>query len=168
VRAVRPLVVAALLAAPAGAAPLREGEPRLQLRLEGLFGQPTTRLGVRGGGAAGIAWRLTDQLWMFADGGQRAAPGGGIASVAAGVQGTLDATPIAPYLELAVVDFSNRKAMGYSLATRIGLGADWMFARGAGIGVVVRSYTALDPENDYPTVASLEAAFRLVLTPGGL
>jgi len=67
-----------------------------------------------------------------------------------------------------VVDLSNRKALGYSLATRAGLGADWMFSRGAGIGVVVRTYTALDPENDIPTVAGLEAAFRLVLTPGAL
>jgi len=33
---------------------------------------------------------------------------------------------------------------------------------------VVRTYTALDPENDIPTVAGLEAAFRLVLTPGAL
>jgi len=32
----------------------------------------------------------------------------------------------------------------------------------------VRTYTALDPENDNPTLAGLEAAFRLVLTPGAL
>jgi hypothetical protein len=67
-----------------------------------------------------------------------------------------------------VVDLTNRKAVGYSLATRTGLGADWMFARGAGIGVVVRTYTAFDPENDKSTLAGVEAAFRLVLTPGAL
>jgi len=43
------LLVALLFALPAGAAPVRAGTPHLQLRLEGLFGQPTTRLGARGG-----------------------------------------------------------------------------------------------------------------------
>jgi hypothetical protein len=167
VRAVR-LLAALLFAFPAAAAPLRPGTPHLQLRLEGLFGQPTTRLGVRGGFALGAGWRMTDQLWVFGDAGARAAPGGGIGSLAVGIQATLDATPIAPYVELAVVDLSNRKALGYSLATRTGIGADWMFSRAAGLGVVVRTYTAFDPESDYPTVAGLEAAFRLVLTPGAL
>jgi len=167
VHAVR-LLVALLFAFPAGAAPLRAGTPQLQLRLEGLFGQPTTQLGARGGLGVGVGWRMTDQLWIVGDAAQRAAPGGGIGSLAFGLQATLDATPISPYLEVAVVDLSNRKALGYSLATRTGLGAEWMFSRGAGIGVVVRTYTALDPENDIPTVAGLEAAFRLVLTPGAL
>jgi hypothetical protein len=166
-RDVRPLA-ALLLALPAAAAPRPPGAPQLQLRLEGVFGQPTTQLGVRGGAAFGAGWRMTDQLWVIGDAGQRAAPGGGIGSLAFGLQATLDATPISPYLELAVVDLTNRKALGYSLATRTGLGADWMFARGAGIGVVVRTYTAFDPENDKPTLAGVEAAFRLVLTPGAL
>jgi hypothetical protein len=43
-----------------------------------------------------------------------------------------------------------------------------MFSRGAGIGVVVRTYTAFDPERDNPSLAGLEAAIRLVLTPGAL
>ncbi|HYY53004.1 MAG TPA: hypothetical protein VE755_09035 [Myxococcales bacterium] len=162
------LVVALLLAFPAGAAPLKEGTPHLQLRLEGLLGQPTTQLGTRGGIGLGVGWRMTDQLWIIGDAGQRAAPGGGIGSLAFGLQATLDATPISPYLEVAMVDLSNRKALGYSLATRTGLGADWMFSRGAGIGIVVRTYTALDPVNDSPTVAGLEGAVRLVLTPGAL
>jgi hypothetical protein len=162
------LLAALLLAFPAGAAPLRPGSPRLQLRFEGLFGQPTTQLGVRGGGALGLAWRLTDQLSVLGDAGARAAPGGAIGSLAFGVQATLDATPVAPYLELAVVDLSNRRALGYSLATRTGIGADWMFSRGAAIGVVVRTYTAFDPEKDNPSLAGLEAALRLVLTPGAL
>jgi hypothetical protein len=162
------LLAALLLAFPAIAAPLRPGDPVLQIRLEGLFGQPTTQLGARGGAALGAGWRMTDQLWLIADAGQRAAPGGGIGSLAFGIQATLDATPISPYVELAVVDLSNRRAVGYSLATRAALGADWMFSRGAGIGLVVRTYTALDPENDNPTLAGLEAAFRLVLTPGAL
>ncbi|MGZ6124154.1 MAG: hypothetical protein ACXWLR_04290 [Myxococcales bacterium] len=162
------LLAAVLVAFPAAAAPLPPGTPHLQLRLEGLFGQPTTNLGVRGGVAAGAAWRMTDQLWVFGDAGQRAAPGGGIGSVALGLQATLDATPISPYLEVAMVDLSNRAALGYSLAARTGVGADWMFSRAAGIGVVVRTYAAFDPVNDNPTVAGLEAAFRLVVNPGAL
>jgi hypothetical protein len=162
------LLAAFLLAFPAAAAPLQPGAPHLQLRLEGLFGQPTTQLGVRGGAALGAGWRMTDQLWIVGDAGQRAAPGGGIGSLAFGIQATLDATPISPYVELAMVDLSNRRVTGYSLATRTALGADWMFSRAAGVGVVVRTYTALDPENDNPTLAGLEAAFRLVLNPGAL
>jgi hypothetical protein len=162
------LVAAVLVAFPAAAAPLRPGMPQLQLRLEGLVGQPTTNLGVRIGLAAGAAWRMTDQLWIFGDAGQRAAPGGGIGSLALGLQATLDVTPISPYLEVAMVDLSNRAALGYSLAARTGLGADWMFSRAAGIGVVVRTYTAFDPVNDNPTVAGVEAAFRLVINPGAL
>src|SRR5207249_7010916 len=48
------LLVALLFAFPAGAAPLRAGTPQLQLRLEGLFGQPTTQLGARGGLGVGV------------------------------------------------------------------------------------------------------------------
>ena len=157
---------ALLLAFPAASAPLPPGSPHLQLRFEGLFGQPTTQLGVRGGAAFGAGWRMTDQLWVIGDAGARAAPGGGISSLAFGLQATLDATPIAPYLELAMVDLTNRSAVGYSLATRFGLGADWMFSRGAGIGVVFRTYTAIDPEKDTSTLSGLEGAFRLVITPG--
>ena len=163
----RPLA-ALLLAFPAAAAPLSPGSPHLQLRLEGLFGQPTTELGVRGGFALGLGWRMTDQLWAVGDLGARAAPGGGIGSLAFGIQATLDSTPISPYVELSVVDLTNRAAVGYTLATRIGLGADWMFARGAGIGIVVRSFTAFDPEKDNPGLSGVEGAIRLVLTPGWL
>ena len=163
----RPLAVL-LLAFPAAAAPLQPGSPQLQLRMEGLFGQPTTHLGVRGGLGLGVGWRMTDQLWIIGDAAGRAAPGGGIGSLAFGIQATLDATPIAPYLEVAMADLSNRSAVGYSLATRIGLGADWMFSRAAGIGVVVRTYTAVDPEKDNSGLSGLEGAIRLVITPGAL
>jgi len=84
------------------------------------------------------------------------------------VQLTLDATPISPYLELAMAGLTNRASLGYSFATRLGLGADWMFSRATGIGVVVRTYTALNPANDNTTPAGVEGAFRLVLTPGAL
>jgi hypothetical protein len=109
---------------------------------------------------------MNDQLWVFGDAAQRAAPGGGIGSLALGLQATLDATPVSPYLEVAMVDLSNRATLGYSLAARTGVGADWMFSRAAGLGVVVRTYAAFDPVNDNPTVAGVEAAFRLVLNPG--
>lgn len=154
------------LGLPAAAAPLGKAVPQLQLRLEGLFGQPTTLLGARGGAGVGLGYRMTDQLSLVADAASRAAPGGGITSVAAGLQATLDATPVAPYLELVIVRLSNRAALGYSLATRTGLGADWAFSKALALGVVVRTYTPFDPEENKATVAGLEAAVRLVLTPG--
>jgi hypothetical protein len=158
------LLAALLFSLPAAAAPLASGTPRLQLRLEALASQPSTRLPTRGGGGVGVGYRITDQLWIVADAATRAAPGGGIASVAAGLQATLDATPISPYLELAMVDLGNRKSVGYSLATRTGLGADWAFSRAWGLGLVVRTYTAFD--GDDPGLAGLEAALRFVFTPG--
>lgn len=154
------------LALPVAAAPLQQGAPQLQLRFEGVVGQPTTLLGVRGGLGVGLGWRMTDQLWLIGDAAQRAAPGGGITSVAFGLQATLDTTPIAPFLELAIVDLTNRAALGYSLATRTGLGADWAFSRALALGVVVRTYTPFDPEGNNATLAGLEAMIRLVVTPG--
>src|SRR5207244_8284207 len=123
-------------------------------------------LGARGGAGIGLAWRLTDQVSMMGDLAQRAARGGGIGSVAVGLQATLDATPIAPYLELAVVQFTNRAVLGYSLATRTGAGADWQITPSFALGVVVRTYTAFDPEGENEALAGLEAALRLVFTPG--
>ena len=154
------------LALPAAAAPLSRDTPLLQLRLEGLFGQPTTLLGVRGGGGVGLGYRMTDQLWLVADLAERPAPRGGITSVAAGLQATLDSTPVAPFLELTVVRLSNRAALGYSLATRTGIGADWAFSKAMALGLVVRTYTPFDPEGNNATLAGLEAVVRLVLTPG--
>ena len=154
------------LALPAAAAPLGKDAPQLQVRLEGIFGQPTTLLGLRGGGGVGLGYRMTDQLWLIADAAERAAPHGGITSVAAGLQATLDATPVAPYLEIAIVQLTNRAALGYSLATRTGLGADWAISRALALGLVVRTYTPFDPELNNATLAGLEAVVRLVLTPG--
>ncbi len=155
-----------LLALPAAAAPVPPGTPKLTVRLEGVFGQPSTELGVRGGFGIGLGWRLTDQLWIIGDASQRAAPGGGIGALAVGLQATLDETPLTPYLELAMVDLSNRKALGYSLATRTGAGADWQFSRAMALGLVVRTYAAFDPQNGNNAISGLEAAFRFVYTPG--
>ena len=158
--------LAFLIAVPAAASPLPANTPHLQLRAEGLFGQPTTELGARGGLGVGVGWRMTDQLWLVADMAQRAAPGGGIGSFAAGLQATLDMTPISPYFELTMVDLTNHEVLGYSLATRTGLGADWAFRKDMAIGVVVRTYTPIDPAANNPTLAGVEAAFRFVFTPG--
>lgn len=157
-----------LVSLPTAAAPLAPGAPRLALRLEGICGQPSTLFGVRGGAGAGLGYRLTDQLWLTADGARRAAPGGGIGSLAVGLQATLDSTPVAPYLELAVVDFTNRKALGYSLATRTSVGADWQATRAVALGLVVRTYAAFDPQDGSDKLAGLEAAVRLVFTPGAM
>ena len=162
----RRLLFALAVALPAAAAPLPADAPRVTTRLEGIFGQPSTLYGVRGGGGAGLGFRLTDQLWIVSDVEARGAPGGGITSLAFGLQATLDATPVSPYLELSVVDLSNRKALGYSLATRTGLGADWQFSAKAAVGLVVRTYAAFDPEDGNSALSGLEAVLRLVFTPG--
>jgi hypothetical protein len=154
-----------LLALPAAAASLPKDAAQLQLRLEGIFGQPTNLLGVRGGGGVGAGLRMSDQIWLVADAAQRAAPGGGIGSLAVGLQATLDALPVSPYLEVTIVRLTNHDVLGYSLATRTGLGADWAFSRAMALGIVVRTYTPFDPGNN-PTLAGVEAALRLVFTPG--
>jgi hypothetical protein len=108
---------------------------------------------------------MSDQIWLVADAAQRAAPGGGIGSLAVGLQATLDALPVSPYLEVTIVRLTNHDVLGYSLATRTGLGADWAFSRAMALGIVVRTYTPFDPGNN-PTLAGVEAALRLVFTPG--
>lgn len=148
------------------AAPLQSKSAAFSVRLEGLLGQPTTLLGVRGGGGFGLGYRLTDQLSLIADAGQRAAPGGGIGSLAFGLSATLDITPLSPFLELAVVQLTNREALGYSLATRTGAGADWQVTRAVAVGVVVRTYSAFDPEGDNAALAGIEGVLRLIWTPG--
>lgn len=160
--------LAILLSFPAlaGAAPLSDGAPRLQLRLEALGGQPTTLLGGRGGGAFGLAYRLSDQIWLVGDAGTRAAPNGGAFSMGAGLQATFDITPIEPYIEVLIVDFPNKDALGYSLATRTGLGADYKFASGWRVGLVVRTYAAFDPVDNDSALAGYEAALRFSFMPG--
>jgi len=154
------------LALPVAAAPLAPGTPQFSLRLEGVFGQPSTQLGVRGGGGLGLGWRLTDQLSIISDASRRPAPGGGIGALAIGLSATLDALPVLPFIELAFVDFSNHQALGYSLATRLGVGADWPFSRTMALGLVVRTYSALDPQDGNTALSGLEGALRLIYTPG--
>jgi hypothetical protein len=155
-----------LSAVPAAAASVDEGTPRLQLRVEALAGQPTTLLGTRAGLGVGLGWKLTDQISAVGDAQTRAAPGGGITSFAAGLAATLDITPVEPYIEVAVVTFTNGTALGYSLAARTGVGADFPFARGLAVGAVVRSYIPFDARSGASAVAGVEAAVRLAFTPG--
>lgn len=159
----RPAALALLVALPTAASPLPEGTAPLQLRVEALTGQPTSLLGPRAGLGLGAAWRVTDQVAVFADGHSRPAPGGGIHSLALGLSATLDITPIEPYIEVAVATLTNRAALGYSLAAREGAGADLRIARAFALGVVVRTYT---PFNGDTAVAGFEAALRLSFTPG--
>ena len=159
-----------LAAMPLRAAPLRPGTPALSLRLEGIFGQPTGLLGVRGGGGIGLGYRLSDQLSIVADAAQRAAPHGGIGSLAFGIQATLDTTPISPYLEVAVVDLGPQKTLGYSLATRTGLGADYRLSPRWAVGLVFRTLIAVDADTnrfgDQVTTGGTEVALRLIFIPG--
>ncbi len=166
----RALAFIALAALPLRAASLRSGTPALSLRLEGIFGQPTGLLGVRGGGGIGLGYRLSDQLALVADAAQRAGPHGGIGSLAFGIQATLDATPISPYIEVAVVDLTPQKTLGYSLATRTGLGADYQLTRSWAVGLIVRTLIAVDANSDrygnFVTTGGTEAALRFIFIPG--
>ena len=166
----RAFALFALAALPLHAASLRPGIPALSLRLEGIFGQPTGLLGVRGGGGIGLGYRLSDQLAIIGDVAQRAGPGGGIGSLAFGIQATLDATPISPYIEVAVVDLTPQKTLGYSLATRTGLGADYHLSRSWLVGLVVRTLIAVDSETDrfgnLVTTGGTEVALRFTYLPG--
>ena len=166
----RALVIFTLFALPVRAASLRPQTPALSLRFEGLFGQPTGLLGVRGGAAFGLGYRLSDQLAIVADAAQRAAPHGGISSFAFGIQATLDATPVAPYIEVAVVTLGPQKTLGYSLAIRTGLGADYRVTHAWAIGLVVRTLIAGDAntnlQGNVVTTGGTEAAFRFTFTPG--
>jgi hypothetical protein len=160
-----PLLILACPAALAG--PIPPEAPRFAVRLEGLFGQPTTNLGARGGGGFGLSYRITDQLWISGDAAQNAAPRGGLTAVAAGLVGVLDMTPIAPFVELSIVTVGPRDTAGYTVAARTGFGADWQVARKLLVGLVVRQSFAVDPVVDGASPGGTQAAFRLVFLPGG-
>lgn len=161
-----PLLVL-LSAGAALAGPVKPGEPRLSLRLEALAGQPTTLLPMRAGGALGVGYRMTDQVWLVADVGQRAAPGGGLTTAGGGLQAFLDLTPVAPFLELSILGVLPRSTAAYSVAARTGFGADWQIARSFSLGAVVRQFIALDPVIKGATPGGTEAALRFVYAPGG-
>jgi hypothetical protein len=165
------LVLALLLAAP-----LRPGDPALSVRLETAYLQPDGDSSSRGGGAGlSLGYRLTDQL--KAVGGASASllwsvPAGGgprqrqrLAMISAGLEALLDATPVAPFLELSVVRLLPEAAAGYSLATRTSLGADWLFAAPFALGLAVRQLTPLDGPGSVTALSGTEIALRFTWTP---
>jgi len=167
------LVLALLLAAP-----LRPGEAALSVRLETAYLQPDGDSSSRGGGAGlSLGYRLTDQLsavggasasllWSLpAAGGPRQTQH--LTMVFGGLEALLDATPIAPFLELCVVRLLPESAAGYSLATRTSLGADWLFAERFALGLAVRTLTPLDTPGGVTALGGTEIGLRFTWTPAG-
>lgn len=165
------LVLALLLAAQ-----LQPGEARVSVRLETAYLQPEGDSSSRGGGAGlSLGYRLTDQL--SAVGGASASllwslPAGGgprqtqrLTMISAGLEALLDATPVAPFLELCMVRLLPGSAAGYSLATRTSLGADWLFAAPFALGLAVRTLTPLDGPGGVTAVGGTEIALRFTWRP---
>ncbi len=165
------LLVALLLAAP-----LRPGAPPLALRLETAYVDPGDSTARGAGAGISAAYRLTDQLSVVA-GASRSQlwllpPEGGprrsrpLSMVSAGLEALLDATPIAPFLELCVVRLLPEGAAGYSFATRTALGADWRLAPAFAVGLVVRTLTPLDSTGGVTALGGTEIAARFTWVPG--
>lgn len=160
------LLAAAAFATSAARADQKPGPHPLSVAVEALYAGPSGAAAVRagGGGALRLGWSLTDQISLVGDAAFFALRGGGTAqSLAFGLQALLDATPIAPFVEVTVLRLIPFEQLGYSLATRTGLGADWRFSPHAALGAVVRYITPLDDAGglDHST---LQAGLRLVLT----
>jgi hypothetical protein len=165
------LVLALLLAAP-----LRPGDAALSVRLETAYVQPGDAATRRGGGAGlAVGYRLTDQLsavggasasllWSAPDAvGTRQRQH--LAMLSAGLEALLDATPVAPFLELCVVRLLPESAAGYSLATRTSVGADWLFSAPFALGIAVRTLTPLDAPGGVDALGGIEVALRFTWTP---
>jgi hypothetical protein len=165
------LLVALLLAAP-----LRPGAPALALRLETAYVDPGDSSARGGGAGISAGYRLTDQLSVVA-GASRSRlwllpPGGGprqsrsLSMISAGLEALLDATPIAPFLELCMVRLMPEHAAGYSLAVRTALGADWRLAPAFAVGLAVRTLSPLDGIGGLTAVGGTEIAARFTWMPG--
>jgi len=175
---VRRFALCAVLALPAAAAPLRSGSPALSLRVETAYVEPGDGSSSSRGAGAGVgaAWRLTDQLSVVGGTSQsllsvRQLPGGprvarGLTMISAGLEAMLDATPIAPFLQLCFVQLLPQTAAGYSLATRTALGADWRIAPAFALGLSVRTLTPLDSPSGVTPLGGTEIAARFVWVPG--
>ena len=77
----------------------------------------------------------------------------------------LDATPVAPFLELCIVRLLPEGAAGYSLATRTSVGADWLFSAPFALGLAVRTLTPLDGAGGVTALGGTEIALRFTWTP---
>jgi hypothetical protein len=161
------LLIALLLAAP-----VEPGSPALSVRLETTYLQPANDA-TRGAGAQlALGWKLTDQLSVIGGAGQAllTAPSvrgtEGLSMAFGGLEGLLDATPIAPFLELCVVKIWPQSVAGYSLAARTALGADWRFSRSFSLGLAVRTLSPLDGTTGLTAIGGTEIAARLIWVPG--
>jgi len=161
----------ALLAAVAQPSPL-------SLRFEASYLQPGSDAVARGlGGGLGASYRLTDQISLVASASQNVVwtqngqPAGAprasrsLSMFSAGAQAVLDATPIAPFLEATLVDLAPHDVAGYSIAARLGVGADWVFLPAWALGLAVRSFSPLDSPGGITALGGAEIAARLVWTP---
>jgi len=150
----------------------------LSLRFEASYLQPTNDAVARGlGGGFGAGYRLTDQISLVASAAQNVVwtqngqPAGAprssrsLTMVSVGGQAVLDATPIAPFLEATLVDLAPHAVAGYSLAARVGFGADWTFLPAWALGLAVRSFSPLDSPGGATALGGAEIAARLVWTP---
>jgi hypothetical protein len=166
-------LAALLLALPAAAAPSPGASSPFSLRIETGYLQPTDSDAVRGGGlGAGAEYRFTDRVGAFASLSQNVVwvrPAGGgartrhaLTAVALGASALLDDTPVAPFVELSVVQLIPRSAAGYSYAARLALGANWRFAPAYALGLAAGTLTALDGPDALTSATGIEVAARLV------
>ncbi len=157
------LAAVSLLALPARADPAPLEVPRLSLEFEGQFAQPDAP-STRGFGVSfATAWRFTDQLSVLGAVSTLVTPGGPFSTLGTGVRALLDITPLAPFIDVQVVLLGPESATGYTLATRLGGGADYQVASGLAVGLAVRTLT---PMNGSISVSQgLEVGLRLVLIP---
>lgn len=161
-------VALALAALPALAAPLKAAQPPVWIAVEGLFAQPGADLSRGGGGGLRLGYRITDQISIAGGFATLLAHGRPVTLLAAGLEATLDSTPIAPFLELSILRADPVARTDFTLAQRTGFGADYLIGRGVAIGAVVRYVAPLDPAGTLAasSVRGLELGLRLVLTPG--
>lgn len=149
----------------ASASPLPPGTPVFTLELEGQYAQPGSSRTRGGGGALGVAFRLSDQLFMTGTVTQLATGAGPVTTVGFGLRALFDSTPLAPFAELQVVDLAPDATTGYQLATRIGGGADWHVTPAVAIGFAIRTLTPVDASAPV-SLAGVEVGLRLTFTPG--
>jgi hypothetical protein len=156
-------------AGPSGGAPLPQSAPQLGVELEAQYGQPGDQRSRGFGLGLGVAWRMTDQLSALGAVTELVTRAGPVSTLGFGLRALLDATPLAPFLELEVVALGPGEITGYHLATRLGAGADWRVTPALALGLAVRTLTPVDPTalSAAPS-AGIEIALRLIVTPGFL
>lgn len=160
------IALATLLFLPAfatGAAPLLPEAPKLSLEFEVQFAQPDDTQTQGFGGAFWAAYKLTDQLAATGAVSTLVTRQGPFTSLGAGIRALIDITPIRPFLDVQVVVLGPEDATHYTLATRLGGGADCEVTQGLAIGLAVRTLTPVNGSSS--TSQGIELAFRLVLTP---